>query len=292
MSAGLGSAGHPHVRGTTRKSATGCCTLSSSPSSVLAAGNARVVPPFQPRHSPLELLEIVRVVSLHVDADAPHTVNGRRWDDGRAGAGHHDAPRAFSIAKRLEVSWPDVLLVAHLEPELAWRRLNNLRADKGRKGITLDRVLLALRQAAVRLNKPGIDRTDYERARREMTAASRRARRGAPSTARSRNAPKSRNSFGSTGSAGKKASSAPAWRSRSAPTDGPRRSSRWSAASLTSTSSCRATSRRLADGRPPTRSASPAPEKETAKPPPTPSPPSRPNGEKPACRNCRPPPRT
>lgn len=150
----------------------------SSPSSVLAAGNARVVPPFQPRHSPLELLEIVRVVSLHVDADAPHAVSGRRWDDGRAGAGHQDAPRAFSIAKRLEVSWPDVLLVAHLEPELAWRRLNNLRADKGRKGITLDRVLLALRQAAVRLDKPGIDRTDYERAREEMIAASRRARRG------------------------------------------------------------------------------------------------------------------
>ncbi len=145
---------------------------------VLTASNARVVPPFQPRHSPLELVEIVRVVSLHVDARAPQTVSGRRWDDGRAGAGHPDAPRAFSIAKRLEVSWSDVLLVAHIEPELAWRRLSNLRSDKGRKGITLDRVLLALRQVAVRLDKPGIDRSDYERAREEMIAASRRARRG------------------------------------------------------------------------------------------------------------------
>jgi hypothetical protein len=145
---------------------------------VLTAGKAPAVPPYQARHSPLELLAIVRVVSLHVDPDTPHTVSGRRWDDGRAGAGHPQAPLAFSIAKRLAVAWPDLLRVAHLPPELAWRRLAHLQSDKGRKGVTLDGVLLALRQAALRVDKPGVDRTDYRRARGEMLAASERTRHG------------------------------------------------------------------------------------------------------------------
>jgi hypothetical protein len=136
------------------------------------------VPPFEPRHSPLELLEIVRAVSLYVDPDQPATVSGRRWDAGRSSAGHADAPRAFSIAKRLGVSWPALLRVAHLEPDLAWRRLANLQADKGRKGVTLDGVFIALRQAALRLGAPSVDRTDYKAAREGLVAASRRTRRG------------------------------------------------------------------------------------------------------------------
>jgi hypothetical protein len=137
------------------------------------------VPPFRARHTPLELLDIVRAVSLCAAPDAPTTVSGRAWDEHRAAAGHPDTPRAFSIARRLELAWSDVLRAAH-EPEAnRWRTLAHLQADKGRKGLTLDGVFVALRQAAQRLGQPSVNRSDYIRARELMLAASRRTRHAA-----------------------------------------------------------------------------------------------------------------
>lgn len=134
------------------------------------------MPPFTARHSPLELLEIVRAVSQHTAPDAPTRLSGRQWDLGRVGAGHAQAPRAFSIAKRLGVAWSDVLRVAHTDAENMWRLLANLQADKGRKGITLAGVFVALRQAAHRLDQPSVNRTDYARARDQILKSTRRTR--------------------------------------------------------------------------------------------------------------------
>jgi hypothetical protein len=136
------------------------------------------LPPFVASHSPLELIEIVRAVSLQAGADAPTSVSGRVWNAHRAAAGHPDAPLAFSITKRLGVGWPDLLRVAHADPNDAWRLLSHLQADKGRKGVTLAGVFIALRQAAHRLSQPSLNRTDYRQAREQILAASKRTRHG------------------------------------------------------------------------------------------------------------------
>ncbi|HEV3000030.1 MAG TPA: hypothetical protein VGW75_04750 [Solirubrobacteraceae bacterium] len=64
------------------------------------------------RHDLRALLRIVRRVAEYVDRVAPQTVSGRRWDDGRAGAGNPDAPHANKIASRLRCSWALVLDLA------------------------------------------------------------------------------------------------------------------------------------------------------------------------------------
>jgi hypothetical protein len=137
------------------------------------------VPPFTASHTPLELLDIVRAVSLRADPQVPTTVSGRVWDAHRAPAGHPDAPRAFSIAQRLGVPWRDVLRVAHEPADNRWRLLANFQADKGRKGVTLAGVFMALRQAAHRLGQPSVNRSDYTRARELILASSRRTRHAA-----------------------------------------------------------------------------------------------------------------
>jgi hypothetical protein len=128
----------------------------------------------RPKPTPLELLAVVRDVSIHVAPDAPTEVAQRPWNEGRAGAGHPDAPAAHSIAERLGVSWRRLLQIAHGSRDDALRALGNAAADKRRKGLTLDRVSVAVRQAARRLGKPGIDRSDYTRGRELILAATRR----------------------------------------------------------------------------------------------------------------------
>lgn len=137
------------------------------------------MPPFQAKHSPGQLINIVRAVSLSVSEDDPERVTQSAWDDGRADAGHPDAPTARAIVQRLGVSWGRLLRIAHGNPDVALRALGNAAADKGRKGLTLPRIAVALRQAALRLDKPGINRTDYKRARELIIAAARRAGRTA-----------------------------------------------------------------------------------------------------------------
>lgn len=104
------------------------------------------------------------------------------WDEGRAGAGHPDAPTARAIVQRLGVAWSRLLQIAHGGPDDALRALGNAAADKGRKGHTLPRAATALRQAALRLDKPGVTRGDYRKARGQIIAAARRAGRSASVT--------------------------------------------------------------------------------------------------------------
>jgi hypothetical protein len=133
---------------------------------------------FQARESPLELLTAVRDVARHALPHAPAAVTQRVWDATRPDAGHPGAPRAHSIAQRLGLPWQQVLEIALGPRNDAWRSLTHAQSDKGRKGLTLDAVIAAIRQAALRLGKTGIDRSDYRAAREQIIAASQRARGG------------------------------------------------------------------------------------------------------------------
>jgi hypothetical protein len=134
------------------------------------------MPPFKSKHTTLQLLEIVRTVSLSVSPRDPVSVTQTAWDWGRVTAGHPDAPRAHGIAQRLGIPWSRVLAIAHGNPRDALRALGNAQADKGRRGLTLERIGAILRHAARSLDKRGIHRSDYVRARKEMLAATRRTR--------------------------------------------------------------------------------------------------------------------
>lgn len=134
------------------------------------------MPKFTPAHNDLELLAIVRQVAEEAAPEDPLSVSGPVWDKHREAAGRDDAPRASSIARRLGMSWSTVLRVAYADRSDALRQLNNLRADKSRKNIKLTGVVLALRQAAVRLDQQDLDRSDYTRAREQILAPSARTR--------------------------------------------------------------------------------------------------------------------
>lgn len=121
------------------------------------------------------LLDAVREVARAAGGADPMRVTQASWDANRAKAGRSDVPRAHSIAQRLRITWPQVLKLAHGRQSDALRALNSLQADKGRKRLTLPAISTALRQAALRLEQPGIDRGDYRRAREQILASSRRA---------------------------------------------------------------------------------------------------------------------
>jgi hypothetical protein len=135
--------------------------------------------PFTARHTPLELLDVVRVVAEHANPGAPTGVSGRVWNAHRGPAGRPDAPLASSVAKRLELPWAQVLAVAAAPPEERLRRLRQLQSDQGRKGLSLVGVRVALRQAAVRLEQSTLTRADYQRGREMIVAASHRTRHAA-----------------------------------------------------------------------------------------------------------------
>jgi hypothetical protein len=129
---------------------------------------------FAPARSPLELLDLVRTVAQAADPQAPQTVTQAAWNAARAGAGVPDAPLAHGIVKRLGVSWAQLLRVAHAPAQDRLRQLGQLASDRSRKGHTLPRIAIAVRRAAAVLDEPGINRTDYRRARQLILSATAR----------------------------------------------------------------------------------------------------------------------
>lgn len=130
---------------------------------------------FRPRHDDLTLLRIVRAVSVDACPAEPTACRQDQFDAARAAAGHPDAPRGRNIAARLDMSWPRLLHVAH-GPETRWsRELGHAGSDRGRKGISLQQVLVALRQVAAHLGVDTLGQAQYEQARNEIVAVSRRA---------------------------------------------------------------------------------------------------------------------
>jgi hypothetical protein len=131
---------------------------------------------FQPQQSPRELMGIVAVVARAARPDKPEAVSMRAWDDARADAGYPNAPRAHAITQRLEVSWRELVRIALDRPDDAWRQLTHAAADKGRRGVSLERILVALRQVAVALDQDTLTRADYVRGRAEILAPAQRAK--------------------------------------------------------------------------------------------------------------------
>jgi len=129
---------------------------------------------FQAQHSPTQLLDIIRVVSRTADPDQPEKVTQRAWDDARTDAGHPDAPRAHSITQRLQVPWSRLLVIANGNPDDALRALRQTASDKGRKDLALHAVATAMRQAATRLSAGTLNRGDYQRARQQILAGTRK----------------------------------------------------------------------------------------------------------------------
>lgn len=127
-------------------------------------------------HTPLMLIELVRVVSAFGAPADPLAVSQRVWDANRVAAGAPGAPPAHKICQRLGVSWPQLLRIAHGDPAGALQGLRVAQSDRGRKGISLEQVLIALRQAALRLGRQGINRSDYVTARGQMLEKTRATR--------------------------------------------------------------------------------------------------------------------
>lgn len=176
----------PNADGIDRRRAAKVVTAGPSRHRATRTANMRGVPSPAPRHTPLELLALVREVAALAAQAGPEKATQAAWDSSRADAGHSDAPRARSICDRLGVSWPRLLRITHGNPDNALRALGNLAADKGRKGHTLPRVAVALRQAALRLGKPGSDAGTTRRRAPRSSGASAACASARPRSARCR----------------------------------------------------------------------------------------------------------
>lgn len=129
---------------------------------------------FTPTHSRDRLLQVVHEVSVHADPAAPADVSQRRFNAARAVAGHPDCPQAHAIAERLGVSWPLLLRTVHTTDNRS-RLVSVLASDRGRKGITLDHVLTAIRLVARYLRVSALSLSEYDRGREELVAGDKRA---------------------------------------------------------------------------------------------------------------------
>ena len=123
-----------------------------------------------------DLLAAVRDVSSAVNPDDPRAVSQREFDAARADAGWADAPLARTICRRLDVGWEYLLRAVHHPTGDVGQLVAVGAANHGRVGLSLDDVLAAMRQAAIRLGQRTLSTLDYDRAHREMSAARNRRR--------------------------------------------------------------------------------------------------------------------
>lgn len=124
------------------------------------------------RHDLRALLRIVRRVAQHVDHDAPQSISERRWDDGRAGAGHPDAPHANKVAARLCCSWVLVLDLAFASDDELDHRLGRLFGAEEADWLTEEHAIATIRLIARVLGEP-LAKARY---RREIERRNRRRR--------------------------------------------------------------------------------------------------------------------
>jgi hypothetical protein len=108
-------------------------------------------------------MAVVTMVAREARPDNPEAVSMCAWDAAREAAGYPDAPRAHAIAQRLEVTWREMVRIALDRPDDAWRQVTHAAADKGRHGVSFERVLVALRQVALALGQETITRAEYSR---------------------------------------------------------------------------------------------------------------------------------
>lgn len=127
------------------------------------------------KFGPRQLVDVVHDVTAFVNPDLPQSVRQRQFDDARARAGVPDVPSARAIFQRLGVGWAELKRIAHGPQAKRLQRLRIAQSDRGRKGISIAQVHVAMRQVAARLSKSWIDRSDYVKGRELMSGRGRRA---------------------------------------------------------------------------------------------------------------------
>jgi hypothetical protein len=123
---------------------------------------------------PLILLRGVREVAALANPEQPDAASQRAFDAARGSSdGYAVVPEARRIAEQLELSWREVLVVAH-EPEA---RQNQLLAVKARElaqdWLTEEHATATLRLVARRLNVDSVTTGEYRVERARLLAADR-----------------------------------------------------------------------------------------------------------------------
>ena len=125
---------------------------------------------FAPGRSDQELLAIVRQVARAIEADEPLGISQSTYDKARSEAGLSQSPKAFRIARRLKLSWPEVLKVA-LESKNPGQELSAKSKLRVRDDLTKAEVVHYLKLVAKHLGVDELSRGDYDEGRIELVRA-------------------------------------------------------------------------------------------------------------------------
>jgi hypothetical protein len=139
-------------------------------------------PPARPAHTERELLDAIAAAARHQHPDDPASLSQATFDAIRGQVQPAGLPTAKSIARRFGVPWRRLVEIALQPPRRHTALLGRRSPRYDEVAPSLGQILVALRQAAIRLNATTISRTTYEQARDTITAAAARAR--APGTDR------------------------------------------------------------------------------------------------------------
>jgi len=112
-----------------------------------------------------ELVEVVRVVTLHVNPRQPKNVSLRKFDGARAAAGHPRAPRASRICERFDMRWPALKDLAHDPGRSVEQTLGIRLRVRANPEMTLDQALDYVRAISSRLGGAPLDPAIYVRER-------------------------------------------------------------------------------------------------------------------------------
>jgi hypothetical protein len=119
---------------------------------------------FESLLDPVARLRVIAEVARHVDADEPEAVSQRRWDSGRAPAGHPEAPSARQMCQALKLSWSEALRVALDESRNLTQTVAAL--SKADERTWSERELhYALHLVAREIERRSFTSNEYERAR-------------------------------------------------------------------------------------------------------------------------------
>jgi hypothetical protein len=123
-----------------------------------------------PRNN-LTLLDAVAEVAGLANPTSPRTVSQRAFDEARLRSLFYPGlPRAKNIAKRLKMTWPDVLTVAHAWGDERGRLYAAKTREPAAKWVTPENAASALAVVAKRLNADSLTKGEYRREREKMLA--------------------------------------------------------------------------------------------------------------------------
>jgi hypothetical protein len=123
-----------------------------------------------PRNN-LTLLDAVAEVAALANPTSPRTVSQRAFDAARSRSLFYPGlPRAKNIAKRLKMTWPDVLTVAHAWGDEQSKLLDLKTRGPNAKWVTRENAASALAVVAKRLNVDSLTQGEYRRERAKILA--------------------------------------------------------------------------------------------------------------------------